>query len=122
MGDNNAERFAAKRKQLAAMMAQEEQQAGSFHQLRESYHKMLITRFSLLSEGKLWQKANRLASRDYIQRVDDMRMLYIGANGDDSGFQAPKLYYLVKANFNPHNADMLRMSDDEKYKTLEVVK
>ena len=46
-----------KRKQLAAIMAQEEQQAGSFHQLRESYAKMLASRFSFSTEAAQWGKS-----------------------------------------------------------------
>ncbi len=108
MATETEKKYAEKRQQLARAMAQEEQQAGAFHQLRESYMKMLTSRFSLLSEGAQWRKANRLAAQDYIARVDEMRHLYVQHWGSSKDFQEPALYWLVKADFNPFNAIILK--------------
>ncbi len=112
MAPTNAERFQAKRQAISQVMAQEEQQAGAFSQLREGYHKMLLSRFSFRTAAGVWKRAHTLACVDYLRRIDEMRALYVQANGDASGFQAPKMYYLVKADFNPLNAEILRLDTE----------
>lgn len=114
MAPTNTERFQEKRNALAKAMAPEEQQAGGFHQMREGYFKMLLSKFSLLSEGALWKKAHRFACRDYLTRVEEMKTVYRAVNDKDlRGFQAPNLYYLVRADFNPHNALLLKEEEEK---------
>ena len=88
-----------RRAEIGRKMALEEQHVTAYHQLRESYHKMLVSRFSFMSEDAIWRKACRLAARDYLQRIEEMRALYVKLEGSEAGFQAPMMHGLVSEKF-----------------------
>lgn len=119
MGDTNAERFAKRQQERAQKMGAEEQQAGAFHALREGYHKMLLSKRHFFTSDKgLFDKATKLATMDYMQRVDDMRVLYIAMNGDDRDFNTPWIYKVLKANMNPLNAAYIKENEEAGLRAL----